>query len=204
MEAPNPHSGGLPSASRWAPLSGIPPPPSPPSPTPIYRGGPRALDLPIDLEQISNSESSRAPSRTSSRSSRSLRSAYGTRKREGTGLSLPQSLRKLAESLENQEYERQAEIRTIHTYVNQIIEAQAAQQHIREQQYEARIKALEEEVQELQQAQIPLADSRSGIAKEAPYIGLSRASQGPPDYSKQKDRVFHTQTTKQSRIKQQV
>ncbi|KAE8383868.1 hypothetical protein BDV26DRAFT_250925, partial [Aspergillus bertholletiae] len=96
MVAPNPRSGDLPNASRWAPLSGIPPPPSPPSPTPIYRGGPRALDRPINLDQTSNSGSSRAPSRASSRSSRSTRSAYSTRKRQRTGLALnPHSLREL-------------------------------------------------------------------------------------------------------------
>ncbi|KAE8334249.1 hypothetical protein BDV24DRAFT_170384 [Aspergillus arachidicola] len=171
MKVPNPHSGGLPSASRWAPLSGIPPPPSPPPPTPIYRGGPRTLDMPIDLGQISYSESSRAPSRTSSRtssrSSRSTQSAYGTRKREGTGPVLnPQSLRKLAESLENQEYERQAEIRTIQAYINEIIEAQAVQQRIREQQYEARIKTLEEKVQEVQQATISLTNPGPETAKK--------------------------------------
>ncbi|KAE8376410.1 hypothetical protein BDV26DRAFT_265673 [Aspergillus bertholletiae] len=66
MEVPNPHSDGPPSGSRWVTLSGVPV--LPPS-TPIYRGGPRALDIHIDLDQINNSESSRAPSRASSRSS---------------------------------------------------------------------------------------------------------------------------------------
>ncbi|KAE8381467.1 hypothetical protein BDV26DRAFT_289321 [Aspergillus bertholletiae] len=178
MEALNPHSGGPPSASRWMPLSGVPP--LPPLPTPIYRGGPRALDIPFDLDQISNSESSRAPSRASSRSSRSTRSAYSTRKRQGTGPALnPQSLRKLAESHENQEYKRQAEIRSIHAYIDQRIEAQTAQQRTQEQQYEAQIKALEEKVQELQQAQIPPTDSGPRTAKKAPYTELLQAPQAP-------------------------
>ncbi|KAE8416408.1 hypothetical protein BDV36DRAFT_297103 [Aspergillus pseudocaelatus] len=162
MEVPNPHSGGLPSASRWAPLNGVPPPPSPPSPTPIYRGGPRVLDMPINLEQISSSESSRAPSRASSKSSRTTQSAQNSRKRGerdqilGRSLNPGRSLRKhyqaLAESLESQKLERQAELETIQAYINQIIETQTVQQQIREQQYKARIKALEEKVQELQQA----------------------------------------------------
>jgi hypothetical protein len=86
MEVPNPHGGGLPSASRWAPLSGIQPPSTP---TPTYRGASRVLEMSTDLElDLSNSEYSRAPSRASSRSSRSTQSAQGIWKRGQLGLSL--------------------------------------------------------------------------------------------------------------------
>jgi hypothetical protein len=187
MEVPNPHGGGLPSASRWVPLSGIQPPPTP---TPIYRGAPRALEMPADLElDLSNSEYSRAPSRASSRSSRSTRSAQGIRKRGHLGLSLDpgRNLRKqcqaLAESLENQELERQIELETIQAHIDQRIEAQIAQQRAREQQYEARIEALEKQVQQLQQAQATQTISSAGIkpiaVQTAPQTMVSQGPQGP-------------------------
>jgi hypothetical protein len=193
MEVPNPHSGGLPSASRWVPLSGTLPPPTP---TPIYRGAPRALEMPAELElDLSNSEYSRAPSRASSRSSRStrstqsIRSAQGIRKRGQLGLNLDhgrnlcKQCQALAESLENQELERQIELETIQAYIDQRLEAQIAQQRAREQQYEARIEALEKQVQKLQQAQATQATVPTGIepvaAQTAPQTTAFRGPHGP-------------------------
>ncbi|KAB8228046.1 uncharacterized protein BDW43DRAFT_316253 [Aspergillus alliaceus] len=192
MEASNPRGGGLPSASRWMPLSGIPPPPTP---TPIYRGAPRSLEMPADLEQdLSNSESSRAPSRASYRSSRSTRSAQSIRKRGGrdqiqlgpsrnSGQALRKQCQAPVESLEDQELEHQLELEEIQAYINQAIEAQIAQQRASKLPYEARIKALEETVQQLQQAQAtqvaPPTAPKLPAARKAPQTALTQAPQGP-------------------------
>jgi D-alanyl-D-alanine dipeptidase len=187
MEVLNPHGGGLPSASRWVPLSGTQPPPTP---TPTYRGAPRALEMPADLKlDLSNSEYSRAPSRASSRSSRSTQSAQDIRKRGHLGLSLDpgRNLHKqcqaLAELLENQELKRQIELEIIQAHIDQKIEAQIAQQRAREQQYEARIEALEKQVQQLQQAQatqtISSACLKPTAVQTAPQTTISQGLQGP-------------------------
>ncbi|KAF5854732.1 hypothetical protein ETB97_012680 [Aspergillus alliaceus] len=84
-----------------------------------------------------------------------------------------------------QELERQIELEEIQAYINQIIEGQIAQQRAREQQYETRIKILEENVQQLQQAQVIQAASSTAqiptAAHKAPQKVLSQGPKQPRD-----------------------